>query len=66
MDGRDIARKVRADSPSTWIALVTGWTPDPDDPDPPEIDSAFVKPVNLADLCKVLRAGPTPGGGPAR
>ena len=35
-------------------------------PDPPEIDSAFVKPVNLADLCKVLRSGPTPGGGPSR
>ena len=66
MDGRDVARKVRADSPSTWIALVTGWTPDPDDPDPPEIDSAFVKPVNLADLCKILRSGPTPGPGPSR
>jgi two-component system OmpR family response regulator len=66
MDGRDVARKVRADSPSTWIALVTGWTPDPDDPDPPEIDSAFVKPVNLADLCKVLRDGPKPGGGSSR
>jgi CheY-like chemotaxis protein len=61
MDGRDVARKVRAESPSTWIALVTGWTPDPDDPEPVEIDSVFVKPVDLASLCQVLRNGPTPG-----
>jgi CheY-like chemotaxis protein len=61
MDGRDVARKVRADSPSTWIALVTGWSSDPDDPNPPEIDSVFIKPVDLAGLCQVLRSGPVPG-----
>lgn len=61
MDGRDVARKVREVSPSTWIALVTGWTPDPDDPEPVAIDSVFVKPVDLAGLCQVLRNGPTPG-----
>ena len=65
IDGRDVARKVRADSPSTWIALVTGWTPDPDDPEPPDIDSVFVKPVDLAGLCNVLRNGPRPGRGPS-
>lgn len=61
MDGRDVARKVRADSPSTWIALVTGWSADPDDPEPPEIDSVFIKPVDLAGLCQVLRSCPTSG-----
>ena len=64
MDGRDVARKVRVDSPETWIALVTGWTSDPDDPDPPEIDNVFIKPVDLAGLCKFLRSGPTPGPAP--
>jgi DNA-binding response OmpR family regulator len=61
IDGREVAVQLREASPTTWIALVTGWTLDPDEPLPSEIDGVFIKPVSLGDLCRILAAGPKPG-----
>jgi DNA-binding response OmpR family regulator len=61
IDGREVAVQLRVASPSTWIALVTGWTLDPDEPLPSEIDGVFIKPVSLGDLCRILAARPKPG-----
>jgi CheY-like chemotaxis protein len=61
IDGREVAVRLRHDSPETWIAIVTGWSLDPDEDLPVEIDGVFVKPVSLVDLSRILTEGPKPG-----
>jgi CheY-like chemotaxis protein len=66
IDGREVAVQLRQASPETWIALVTGWSLDPDEDLPVEIDGVFVKPVSLPDLSRILVSGPKPGANRAR
>jgi two-component system OmpR family response regulator len=61
IDGREVAVQLRKASPETWIALITGWSLDPDEDLPGEIDGVFVKPVSLADLSRILIEGPKRG-----
>jgi two-component system OmpR family response regulator len=60
LDGRDVARLVRQSSPTTWTAIITGWTLEPDEYLPWGVDRVFSKPVDLADLSRALGESPTP------
>ena len=55
MDGFVVSRRAREIAPSTWIALVTGWSIDTDDAVDHGVDHVFLKPVNLGDLCRILK-----------
>ena len=55
MDGFVVSKRTRELSPATWIALVTGWSVDTDDALDYGIDQVFCKPVNLGDLCRILK-----------
>jgi CheY-like chemotaxis protein len=59
-DGRDVARLVRQASPTTWTAIITGWSLEPDEYLPWGVDRVFPKPVDLADLSRALAESPTP------
>jgi len=59
LDGRDLARQARAIAPATWMALVTGWGLEPEDYAGCDVERVFLKPVDLASLCRELaEAGP--------
>jgi two-component system OmpR family response regulator len=60
LDGRDVARLVRQASPTTWTAIITGWSLEPDEYLPWGVDRVFSKPVELADLSRALAESPTP------
>jgi DNA-binding response OmpR family regulator len=62
MDGFVVARRAREISPGTWIALVTGWSIDTDDALDYGVDQVFFKPVNLGDLCRILKEKVAEGG----
>jgi len=55
VDGIEVARHARSISPTIWIALITGWPLESDDPRVQQIDHVLLKPVNLAELCLRLK-----------
>lgn len=56
LDGRDVAREVRALAPSTLILLITGWTVNSDPIDLARwgIDRVFPKPVDTVLLLQTF------------
>ena len=54
VDGREVGREVRRLSPDTRCMLVTGWSLEPEEYESWGIDRLFTKPVDLAELCRVL------------
>jgi CheY-like chemotaxis protein len=60
LDGRDVARLVRQSSPTTWTAIITGWSLEPDEYLPWGVDRVFSKPVDLAHHSRALAESPPP------
>jgi CheY-like chemotaxis protein len=56
MDGRDVARVARSLQPKPYVALITGWTIEPDLSDPArwDVDHVFLKPLKVDDLLSKL------------
>ncbi len=50
LDGREVARVARRQSPTPKVALLTGWSLDADDPIFDDVDTVFLKPIRLDDL----------------
>jgi CheY-like chemotaxis protein len=57
MNGRELARRLRAELPSLRVALVTGW--ETSQPEAPEIaEAVFHKPIDLPAIQRFLEAAP--------
>jgi CheY-like chemotaxis protein len=56
LDGREIARAARSLPKAPYVALITGWTVEPDLDDPARwgVDHVFLKPLKVADLLSKL------------
>ena len=56
MDGREVARQVKLDSPGTAVILLTGWGEDmrANGDTPENVDRVACKPVRVADLRTIM------------
>jgi CheY-like chemotaxis protein len=56
IDGREVARVAGSLEPKPYVALITGWTIDPDLKDPAHwgVDHVFLKPLRIDDLLSKL------------
>ncbi len=57
MDGREVARTVKAESPETPVFMLTGWGKrmDAEGRIPPEVDRVLDKPPHIGELRKALK-----------
>lgn len=66
LDGREVARIARGQTTPPYIALITGWDPDPDLGRYASwgIDLVFAKPLDIHELVTALRKASGSGSGP--
>ncbi len=55
VDGREVVQAARHLVPRPWIALITGWDLDADEPGRLGIDSVFLKPLNISEIIAKLQ-----------
>jgi CheY-like chemotaxis protein len=56
IDGKEVARAARALQPRPYVAMITGWTIEPELKDPShwQVDHVFLKPLRVDDLLATL------------
>jgi FixJ family two-component response regulator len=56
LDGRHLARTIKAESPETPIIMLTGWgaLPNADGQPPPAVDAVIGKPPRMQELSNLL------------